>query len=215
MDIDLLIDELPGASPELRILARCGLPRDYARGRLLIEEGESSDTLFIILSGRLRAFSVADNGREITYGSYGPGEYVGEMGLDGGPRAANVEAVERCICSVVPRRALEEFIADNPAFAFELMAKLIRRVRAATLSARQMALNDVYGRLRWLLESRAQFDPQRGQRVVARLTHLEMAQHIGSSREMVSRLMKDLERGGFVIIEKDGIYLPTPLPARW
>ena len=215
MDTDLLIDELPGASPELRSLARCGAPRDYARGRLLVEEGESTDTLFIILVGRLRAFSVAESGREITYGNYGPGEYVGEMSLDGGPRASSVEALERSICSVVPRRALEDFIAETPAFAFELMAKLIRRARAATLSARQMALNDVYGRLRWLLESRAEPDPQGGRRVLARLTHLEMAQHIGSSREMVSRLMKDLERGGFVVIEKDGIHLPTPLPARW
>lgn len=216
MDTDALIDQLPGASEALRALARRGTVRSYAKGRLLIEEGDVGDTLFIILAGRLRAFAGADNGREITFGSYGPGEYVGEMSLDGGPRSASVEALERSVCAVVTRRTLEAFIAEQPDFAFELIGKLIRRARAATLSARQMALNDVYGRLRLMLESQALPVDAAGVRVLSpRPTHLAMAQQIGCSREMVSRLMKDLERGGHMRIADDALHLLRSLPSRW
>lgn len=210
-----LIDELPGASDALRALARQGVPRTYAKGRLLIEEDEIGDTLYIILTGRLRAFSSADNGREITYGHYGPGEYVGEMSLDGGPRSASVEATERCVCAVITRRTLETFIAEHPAFAFELLAKVIRRARAATLSARQMALNDVYGRLRLVLDELAEpFDG--GLRIIRdRVTHQDLAHRIGCSREMVSRIIKDLERGGHLRIEARRIVIVREPPPRW
>ena len=216
MDTDHLIEQLPGASEALRALARRGTVRPYSKGRLLIEEGELGDTLFIILAGRLRAFSGGDNGREITYGTYGPGEFVGEMSLDGGPRAASVEAVERSTCAVVTRLTLQAFIADRPDFAFELIGKLIRRARAATLSARQMALNDVYGRLRLLLESLAPRLPDGRRCALEALTHQQVAQRIGCSREMVSRLLKDLERGGYVARAASGdLELLRELPQRW
>ncbi len=208
--------DLPGASEALRELAARGVERSYARGRLLIEEGDVGDTLFIVAAGRLRAYSTsADGSREITYGVYGPGEYVGEMSLDGGPRAANVEALERSRCLVVTRATLEAFIAERPAFAFELLAKVIRRARAATLSARQMALNDVYGRLRLLLQSLAVPQPDGSALIAERLTHKEIAQRIGCSREMVSRLMKDLERGGHLRRDLATWSFPRALPPRW
>ena len=82
--------------------------------------------------------------------AYGPGEYVGEMGLDGGVRSASVVALETTVCSMVTRRTLEQHLREQPEFAFELIAKVIRRARAATMSAKSMALNDVYGRLKQL-----------------------------------------------------------------
>ena len=92
---------------------------------------------------------------------------------------------------------------------------MIRRARAATLSARQLALNDVYGRLAALLDTLAAQQPDGGRRVAERLTHREMASRLGCSREMVSRLMKDLETGGFVAADETGIRLLRALPARW
>jgi CRP/FNR family cyclic AMP-dependent transcriptional regulator len=208
--------DLPGASDALRTLAALGVERAYAKGRLLIEEGDVGDTLYVVLAGRLRAYaSSPDGAREITYGTYGPGEYVGEMSLDGGPRSANVEAIERTTCAVVTRATLEAFIAERPEFAFELLAKVIRRARAATLSARQMALNDVYGRLRLLLQSIAVTKPDGSALIAERLTHKDIAQRIGCSREMVSRLLKDLERGGHLQADARGWRLPKTLPARW
>lgn len=209
---------LPGASDDLRALAARGVRHRYARGRLLIEEGDAGGALYIVLAGRLRVFAAsAESGREITFGTYGPGEYVGEMSLDGGPRSASVETLEATECVLVARPTLEAFIAERPAFAFELLAKVIRRARAATLSARQMALNDVYGRLRALLESLAQPQPDGTRRIAERLTHREIANRIGCSREMVSRLMKDLESGGYFCPStgRASMVLARLLPQRW
>jgi CRP/FNR family transcriptional regulator, cyclic AMP receptor protein len=199
----------------LRELVARGDVRRYRKGTLLIQEGDHGDTLFIILSGRLRAFSIGERDREITYGVYKRGEYLGEMSLDGGPRSASVITLEASVCAVVTRRTLEAFIAERPSFAFELLAKVIRRARAATVSTRQLALNDVYGRLKLLLESLA-VDGSDGRRTVAeRLTHQEIANHLGCSREMVSRQMKDLENGEFIAMVDGHVALLRPLPARW
>lgn len=202
-------------SDALQALAERGEVRRYRKGTLLIQEGDVGETLFIILAGRLRAFSSGDNDREITYGVYGAGEYIGEMSLDGGPRSASVITLEASTCAVVGRRTLEAFVAERPDFAFELLAKVIRRARAATLNARQLALNDVYGRLRSLLAelSLAQADGSRW--MAERLTHQEMANRLGCSREMVSRLMKDLERGAYLVLDQQRYRLLKPLPQRW
>jgi len=204
------------ALPEtLAALAARGEPRRYRKGTLLIQEGDYGDTIFIILSGRLRVFSAGDNDREITYGVYGPGEYLGELSLDGGPRSASVITLEASTCVVVTRRTLEAFIAERPDFAFDLLAKVIRRARNATLNARQLALNDVYGRLTNLLVSLAVDEPDGTRRVSERLTHQEMAHRLGCSREMVSRLIKDLERGGYLTQQDSRYLLLKALPQRW
>jgi CRP/FNR family cyclic AMP-dependent transcriptional regulator len=212
-----LIDAAP-LTDLLRALAHEGEVRRYAKGTLIIDEGSVGDTLYIILAGRLRAFSTnAINGREFTYGVYGPGEYVGEMGLDGGPRSASVVALEACVCSRVERPTLERFFAAHPKFAFEVMGKVIRRARAATMSLKQVALNDVYGRLKMVLESMAE-DAGDGTRVIReRPTHLALAQRAGCGREMVSRVMADLAAGGYLAPTQGaaGIVLLRALPVRW
>ena len=202
-------------SDALVALVERGEVRRYRKGTLLIQEGDVGDTVFIILSGRLRAYSAGENDREVTYGVYGPGEYIGELNLDGGPRSASVITLEACQCAVVTRRTLERFIADRPEFAFELLAKVIRRVRAMTMSVRQLALNDVYGRLKLLLVSLAVAQPGGTLRLGERITHQEMANRLGCSREMVSRLMKDLERGGYIALDAGHYVLARALPQRW
>lgn len=200
----------------VRALARRGELCRFGKGSVLIQEGAVGDTLYIVLEGRLRVFgSTMSSEREITYGTYGPGEYIGEMGLDGGPRSASVMALETTVCAMITRRTLEQHLRENSDFAFELLAKVIRRARAATLNARQLALNDVYGRLRGLLAELSTPHADGSRRVTERLTHLEMAHRLGCSREMVSRLMKDLERGGYVQTQDARIHVLKPLPQRW
>ncbi len=214
----------PGASaapdlsclPEaLRTLAARGVPRTYRKGTLIIEEGSHGDTLYLLLRGRVKAFSSDARGREVTYGEYDAGDYFGEMSLDGGPRAASVIAVSACSCMVLARQTLQEHIAAEPAFAFELIGRVIRRARLATQSARSMALLDVYGRVVQLLEALAEPRPD-GRCVIAlRLTHADIAARVGCSREMVSRLLKDLQRGGYVGVEHGRLHLLGALPTRW
>jgi CRP/FNR family cyclic AMP-dependent transcriptional regulator len=203
-------------SSHIQALAALGVQRRYRNGALLIQEGESGDTIYIVLQGRLRAFLGDGNGKELTLGFYGPLEYVGEMSLDGGPRSANVEAVEATTCSVISRAVLLNYIAQHPEFALELMARLIRRARLATQSAGNVALIDVYGRLVRLLNQLAQEpEPSGERRLSERLTHQELAQHLACSREMVSRLLKDLEHGGYIAVRERWIWLLKNLPARW
>jgi len=197
--------------PSLQLLAARGIARSYRRGTLLIEEGSQGDSIYLVLSGSLRAFGCDARGREVTYGIYGPGEYVGEMSLDGGPRSASVicELPSRCV--MLTRASLLEHIAAHPEFAFELLTKVIRRARAATLSTKQLALNDVYGRLKALLE-----DGGVGDGMDLHLTHQAMATRLGCSREMVSKLVKDLELGGYLIRVANGHYKRLKaLPQRW
>lgn len=197
-------------------LALRGSLRSFRRGTILIQEGDRGDTIFIVRTGRLRAYAADANGKEITLGIYGAGEYVGEMSLDGGPRSANVETMEATTCAVVTRDALLAYIAEHPDFALEMMARLIRRARLATESTRNLALIDVYGRMARLLEQLAGPPAADGSRTVAqRLTHRQIAGHLACSREMISRLMKDLETGGFVATREQRIVLLKGLPARW
>ena len=210
-----LIQSAP-LTDSLRILAATGELRRYAKGTLLIDEGERGDTLFIILAGKLRAFSTdSDTGREITYGVYEQGDYLGEMGLDGRPRSASVITMEPSICVRIDRPLLESHVRQHPEFAFELINRLIRRARAATLGLRQIAFNDVYGRLKHLLESLAVDQPDGSRLLSEPLTHRDMAARVGCGREMVSRVMKDLERGKYLDTDGKRIRLMGKLPPRW
>jgi CRP/FNR family cyclic AMP-dependent transcriptional regulator len=209
-------DPLAVLTEPLRVLARRGELKRFRKGHRLIEEGERGDTIFIILAGRVRVFGSGERAdREITYGTYGVSEYFGEISLDGGPRSASVEAIEPCTCAVVTRQTLLQHIAEHPEFALDLLAKVIRRARAATLSAKQLALNDVYGRLVLLLNELAVVQPDGTRLISEQLTHREMANRLGCSREMVSRLMKDLESGEYVNIRQRQLRLIRALPIRW
>ncbi len=200
---------------ELRALAERGTIRRFRNHAVLIEEGESGDSIYIVLSGRLRAFVSDERGREVTLGYHLPGEYVGEMSLDGGPRSASIQAVEPSLCAVVTRESMLRHIAEEPEFALALIVRLIGRARLATDSARSMALLDVYSRLRQMLERRAEAQPDGSRQIAERLTHQAIASEIGCSREMVSRLMKDLETGGYLEVRQRILVLPKALPPRW
>jgi CRP/FNR family transcriptional regulator, cyclic AMP receptor protein len=164
----------------LRALAERGVQRSYKKNTLLIEEGSQGDTLYLIVAGRVKAFSADARGREVVYGVYGAGEYFGEMSLDGGPRSASVMTVEASNCVTVTRQSLTDHIAVHPEFAFELMARVIRRARLATESTRSMALLDVYGRLVQLLEASQTPQPQLQSqgRMEGRITHAAIAARV-------------------------------------
>ncbi len=203
------------ADPHLRELARRGIVKRYRRGTRIVEEGDHGDTMFVVLAGALRSFTEGPGGRELTYGIYGPGECLGEMSLDGGPRSANVVAHEASVCAMVTRATLRARLAEDPELAFTLITRVIHRARLATEHARGMAMLDVYGRLAAVLESQA-VDDSEGARVLPRpTTHRELAGLIGASRVMITRLLNDLSAGGYIRIDDRRIRLLKPLPRGW
>ncbi|MFO1191991.1 MAG: cyclic nucleotide-binding domain-containing protein [Rhodoferax sp.] len=202
-------------SEGVRALAARGDVRRYRKGSILIQEGDTGDTMYILLDGRVKVYCTEEGGREIMFGLFGAGEYFGEMALDGGPRSASVATLEDCVCSVVTRARLLAFISERPEFALELLAQVIRRLRLATRDARNLAFIDVYGRLSQCLQDLAEPRPDGTRRIPARLTHQDLASRVGCSREMVSRILKDLESGGHVRLEDRHIVLVGRLPRRW
>jgi CRP/FNR family transcriptional regulator, cyclic AMP receptor protein len=199
----------------LREIAAEGCVRHYRAGSVLISEGDEGDSLFVLLEGRVKVYTSNDAGRELVLTTAGAGEILGEVSLDGGRRSASVMALTPCRCAVVRGADLRLFLARHPGFAHHLILKLIGRVRRLTRSARQLALDDVYTRVAALLEEMA-VDNGQGQRTLPeRLTQQEMADRIGSSREMISRVLKELVQGGYVDQRGGRIALLKPLPRGW
>jgi CRP/FNR family cyclic AMP-dependent transcriptional regulator len=213
MASDALLESI--ADPMVRELAQGGQRRSIARGSVFIHEGERGDSLYVILSGRVKVFVADDDGREMVLDTYGPGRYVGEMSLDGQPRAASVMALEPTVCSVLSRDALRAAIAANPDVALHLIAVLIGRARIATENVRNLALMDVYGRVARLLLSLAVEQPDGKLQVAEKLTQQDIASRVGASRDMVSRIMKDLTIGGYVSVAERRITINRKPPPRW
>jgi CRP/FNR family cyclic AMP-dependent transcriptional regulator len=202
-------------NPSLRALALRGTFRNYRKNTVIINEGEIGDSLFVLLEGRVKVYSTDADGREITYNIVEAGDYFAEMWLDGGPRSASVMTLEPSVCSVVSRNALRDHLAEEPEFALELVSQVIRRARAATETARNMALLDVYGRVIATLESQHGPATPDAPITITQITHQQIASRVGASREMVSRLLKDLEKGGYIELGVKRITLKKKLPARW
>ena len=199
---------------DLAEMARHGVVRDYRERTLVVTEGERTDALYIIVSGRLRAYVSDANGREAVLSVMGPGEYFGELAYDHGPRSASVITLEPSRLLVVPHAEFASFVERNPAFANHFIHKLIHHVRALTENVRSLALMDAYGRVaRLLLESAVTRDGQHY--VPERLTQADIASRVGCSREMVSRIFKDLVQGRYISLESDRIVIHRKPPAHW
>jgi len=198
-------------SPAMQALADTGTKRHYARRTRFIAEGDEGSAIYVILSGRVKVFTSDLDGKEFLFGSYGAGAILGEMALDGQPRSASVEALEDVVCAVVPVSALRERIGSDPDFTLELIRTLIQRSRNTTTFSRRLALDSAYQRLAALLTELA--GP--GGVVPEPLTQQAIGERIGASRDMVSKLFKDLVKGEYLRQENRRITLLKPLPAKW
>jgi CRP/FNR family cyclic AMP-dependent transcriptional regulator len=200
--------------PMVRELAERGQSRTFPKNAVIINEGDRGDTLFVILAGKVKVYVSDDDGREMILDIHGPGDYVGEMSLDGRPRSASVMTLEQTTCSVITRDELRAAIAKNPDVAMAIIATLIERARIATDNVKNLALMDVYGRVARLLLSLAKEED--GKLVVPeKMTQQDIADRVGASRDMISRIFKDLTIGGYVTIENRQITINRKPPARW
>lgn len=212
-DTDSLIAAI--SDPMVREIAQRGRIRSFAKNTVVINEGDQGDSIFVILSGRVKVYVSDTEGREMVLDLYGPGEYVGEMSLDGQPRSASVITLEPTQCSVVTRDSLREAISNNPDVALSLITRLIDRARIATDSVKNLALMDVYGRVAHLLLGLAKAQPDGSMVVQERMTQQDIAERVGASRDMISRIFKDLTVGGYVSVTDRVITLHRKPPQRW
>src|SRR5438094_10331554 len=181
------------------------------RGTSIIAAGDITESLYVVISGRLKVMMSDDEGREVILAILGPNEYFGEMGLiDDHPRSASVVALEACEVLSLSKRDFKKCLAENFEMAMTVMRGLVKRLGEADKKIGSLALMDVYGRVaRLLLEMAETID---GQKVVTKkLTKRDIAKMIGASREMVSRVMKELQTSGRIEVRAREILLRDSL----
>jgi CRP/FNR family cyclic AMP-dependent transcriptional regulator len=199
---------------QLRLLAGVVTRKSTPRSTTVIAGGDTTDSLYIVLSGRLKVMMSDADGKEVILSILGPGEFFGEMGLiDDAPRSATVVAIESCELLSIAKRDFKKCLAENFEMTMAVMRGLVRRLREADRKIGSLALLDVYGRVARLLLDMS--ETVEGEKIVTkRLPKQDIAKMIGASREMVSRVMKDLQMGGYIevrgsnIVLRDTIVLP-------
>jgi len=191
-------------------IARVAVFRKVPRGSTILRAGDRTDFVYFVLSGALKVLVSDEEGREVILSNLGPGEFFGEMGvLDDNPRSATVAATTPCELVVISKADFKRCLAENFDVSLYIMRSLVKRLRTADRKIESLALMDVYGRVARLLEEDAD-----GQQVVMRkISKQDIAKMIGASREMVSRVMKDLslqgliEEGGGRILLREKLHL--------
>jgi len=198
-----LFSTLTQAQAEL--VAEAVVKRRFKRGEVIVEQGKKSNFLAIVLTGRARVVTQDSRGREVILATMSPGDYVGEMSLiDNQPHSASVRAEVQTDVLILGRVEFARCLPENTSMAYAVMKGLVQRLRYADRKIESLALMDVYGRVARALLEFAQPDRE-GQLVIReRVSRQDVAKMIGASREMVSRVMKDLEERGFIETAADG-----------
>lgn len=199
----------------LREIRKHAVTRTYPKDTIVLSEGDASNSLYLIDSGRVKFYLSDEEGQEVILNFQGAGEYFGELSLlDGAPRSVSVMTEEPTTLSVVSRDEFLGYLRSKPDIALELLQNMAVRMRELSDEVRALALSNVYGRVKRLLTRLAQ-ERDDGAIVTEKMTHQQISQMVGASREMVSRIMKDLVNGGYIQAEGDVFLMKKPLPRRW
>lgn len=204
-----LFHGLPDAT--LDELARAAMMRRFPRGQAVVHAGDRTDFVYFVLTGNLKVVVSDEDGREVILSILGQGELFGEMGIFGEqPRSASVISVVPSDLIMIAKNDFRHLMHDNFEVAWRMMCNLADRLRNADRKIESLALMDVYGRVaRLLLEMSEEVDGRT--LVVNKITKQDIAKMIGASREMVSRVMKDLSLQGLIEDSDQGIILRASL----
>lgn len=181
------------------LLASSAIKRRFKRGEYIVEQGKKTNSLFIILAGRARVLMTDNSKREVILATLQAGDHIGEMSLiDGQPHSATVEASVQTDALVLGRAAFTSCLAESSSLTHAVMRGLVSRLRQADHKISTLALMSVYGRVADVLIEFAKTSPQQDMVIHEKISRQDIAKMVGASREMVSRVMKDFERRGFV-----------------
>jgi len=199
---------------ELRLLTSHAKTRHFKKNTLIIQQGDETDSLYIVREGEMKIYVESDNGRELTVRIVSEGDTFGELALFGEfPRSANVMTLTDSSAIVINKSSFMECLRNNPEISLSLIKSLADMVRETTGELSHIALSDVYGRLIHVLQKYS--FKQDGITSVQKFTHREIANMIGSSREMVSKILKDLEKGEYISVEDSQYIIQKKLPSQW
>jgi len=196
---------------QLQLLTRVLSRKAYPKNSTIIAAGDPTDAMYIVVSGRLKVVMSDKEGQEVILAILNQGEFFGEMGLIAqAPRSATVTTIEPCELLTITRADFNKCLQGNFDLTMNVIRGLVKRLREADKKIGSLALMDVYGRVaRLLLEMAETID---GQKVITKkLTKRDIAKMIGASREMVSRVMKELQTSGRIEVRAGEILLRDSL----
>jgi CRP/FNR family cyclic AMP-dependent transcriptional regulator len=198
----------------LGALAAHGHTRTYAKGTIVVTEGEPALSMYLIHEGTLRVFVSDEDGKEVELNTMGAGEYFGELMLGSQVRTATVQTTSKARLTMITRAEFEQALSQQPALAFHVIQHLIDRVRQLSRNVQGLVSMDVYGRVVRLFNELARDDG--GKRIVpGPLSQQKIADRVGASRSMINRILQDLAAGGYIEASREQIVLRKPLPKRW
>lgn len=208
--VNLFANLSPQAVSELEKLS---VFRKYPKNTVLFMEGDESTHLYVIKKGKVSVSVADEEGRQVILNYMGEGEYFGELSLlDGKPRSATVMTVAPCEFVAVSRASFQDLLRKDPEFLLQVTSEIVTRVRELTESVKDLALLDVYGRVSNVLDK---LSDDEGRIDNPKVTHQDIANMVGSSREMVSRIMKQLIIGEYIEQCSQYIHIKKQLPRGW
>ena len=189
--------------------------RRYRRNTVIMERGDEAGALFVLVSGKVRVYVADEEGKEVVLQTCDePGTYFGELALlRNSPRTASVMTLTESEFRTISRKDFLSYLAEHPRIAQAVISHLADQVSSLTDRVTALALDDVYGRLVIALRELAQ--DEGGRQITPPVTQQELAKSIGASREMVSRIFKELRAGDYIRMERKRIVLNRKLPAHW
>ncbi len=198
----------------LNSLAAIAIRRTYRKNIVIIREGDDTGSMFLLIEGQMRVYVEDDQGKQLTLRILKPGDSFGEVALIGNfPRTASVITLTDCVVAAFSRKKYLSFLEQYPEILMALARNLANMVRDTTAELSSIALSDVYGRITHIFEKYAVETDNH--RLVPKFTHREIAGMIGSSREMVSKILKQLEKGSYISMTDKHYVIKKKLPANW
>lgn len=200
---------------ELDLLLRKSIKRSLPKGTYLFREGEEADAMYILIEGHTRSFTSDNLGKEFVFKIGEAGDVFGEISLlDSEPRGWTTQAIEDSTFLMFTKHDFLDSLEQNPNVKNLVIRNLALIVRKLSATMKSLALLDVYGRVRTLLESLAEeVDGQ--EQIQQPLTQQAIADRVGSSREMIARILKELVFGGYIRLENKKIVILQKLPERF
>ncbi len=184
---------------------------EATRGQILFHEGEPGDSLYIVLSGKVKLGRRASDGRENLVAVMGPSDQFGELSLfDPGPRTATAVVVTDGRVARLPKAALQKWVEERPQIALQLLRVVARRLRRTNTMLADLIFVDVPGRVaKQLLQLAQRFGSVEGGqlRVTHDLTQEELAQLVGASRETVNKALADFAARGWLRLEGKSVVI--------
>ncbi len=198
---------------ELEAAAAFFAVRSYPKDAIVATEGDRLDVFNIIMSGSVQFFWHDEAGYRLKLGIDGPGGHYADATLNGEPILMSVIALENLRVASIPMTELKPFLLRHPQVGHALLMDVVARLRRVVQRTRSFTMDDVYGRVVKLLLAEA--GQSAAKPVTGRLTHAEIGQRVGATREMVGRVMRDLARGGYIEVAGGRITIVRPPPGRW